>query len=285
MRKLTAEPVIKKIYEQIKTEVSELEKKFSRKPKLATILVGHDPGSEIYVAKKGATCLELGFGHSDHKLSDSVSEKELLALVEKLNKDDSIDGILVQSPLPKQINAQKVFDTINPKKDVDCFSPHNVGLLSQGRALLKPCTPAGVIEMLHHYQIHIAGKNALIVGRSDIVGKPMAQLLLQENATVTIAHSKTKDLNEHIRHADIVVAAIGKANVLNGSYSWKKDAVVIDVGINRIADSKKITGDVDYAAVFPNVSAITPVPGGVGPMTIAMLMKNTLLAAKNRAGI
>ena len=283
MRKLTAEPVVKKIYEGLKLEIAEFEKKSGRKPKLATVLVGHDQGSEIYVSKKAKTSLELGFGHSDIKLSEVTTEKELITALSKLNADDTVDGILIQSPLPKQINAQKVFDLIDPQKDVDCFSPYNVGLLMQGRAQIKPCTPAGVIELLKHYQVTLAGKNALVVGRSDIVGKPMAQLLLQENATVTTAHSKTKDMNEHLRHADIVVAAIGKPLFLNGSYSWKKDAVVIDVGINRILDSKKVVGDVDYTAVFPNVSAITPVPGGIGPMTIAMLMKNTLIAAKMRA--
>lgn len=278
---LKAAAAAEHLYKELRTEISQFTKRFGRAPKLATILVGDDPASQIYVSKKGATCNQLGMQHQDHKLSASTTESELLDLLNKLNADDGVDGILVQSPLPKQISAEKIHDKIDPRKDVDCFTPSNIGLCSQGRGQLLPCTPAGVMELLRFYKIELAGKNALVVGRSDIVGKPMAMLLLQANATVTIAHSKTRDLPELVRHADIVVAALGKRSVLTGALPWKKSAVVVDVGIHRV--NQKVVGDCDFNDIAPKVSAITPVPGGVGPMTIAWLMANTVNAARWRA--
>lgn len=281
---LKAEPVSNGVYERVTRAAEFVRKKTGRSPTLATVLVGDDPASQIYVKKKGEMCVKLGMGHRDFTFASSTAQQVLVETVMKLNADPDVDGILVQRPLPKHMDEAAVFDLIDPKKDVDCFSPHNVGLLSQGRGKLLPCTPAGVMEILKHYGISTAGKNALIVGRSDIVGKPMAYLLLQGHATVTIAHSKTRDLAACVAAADIVVAAIGRAKFLGGALPWKKDAVVIDVGMNRPPQGK-LCGDVDYDAVAPKVAAITPVPGGVGPMTIAMLMVNTVRAALDRNGL
>ncbi|HRK02650.1 MAG TPA: bifunctional 5,10-methylenetetrahydrofolate dehydrogenase/5,10-methenyltetrahydrofolate cyclohydrolase, partial [Oligoflexia bacterium] len=250
---------------------------------LVTVLVGEDPASQIYVSKKGSTCHALGMAHEDFKLSSNISEGELLLLLDRLNADDSVDGILVQSPLPKQISSQRVYDHIRPDKDVDCFSATNVGLCAQNRALLLPCTPAGIMELLRFYKIAVAGKNALVLGRSDIVGKPMALLLLHADATVTVAHSKTSDLAEHIANSDLVVSAIGRRGVLTGTLPWKSSCTVIDVGIHRIADGR-VVGDCEFSEIEQKVAAITPVPGGVGPMTIAWLMANTVKAAYFRKG-
>lgn len=277
---LLAKPVEETLYERLRTRIQKL----SVKPGLATVLVGEDPASQVYVRKKGEMCVKLGMQYKDHKLQSKTTQKELEALIDKLNADPNVHGILVQSPLPKPLDERAIYDRIDPKKDVDCFHPANVGLLSQGRARFLPCTPAGVMKILEHYKISLAGLNALVVGRSDIVGKPMAALLLQANATVTTAHSKTKDLARHISEADLVVAAIGKTRFLGGELPWKRDAVVIDVGINRDAASGKLCGDVDFAAVSPKVRAITPVPGGVGPMTIAILMENTVRSAELACG-
>jgi methylenetetrahydrofolate dehydrogenase (NADP+)/methenyltetrahydrofolate cyclohydrolase len=246
--------------------------------------VGDDPASQVYVKKKGEMCAALGYGHKDHKLPSNTPQEKLFELVRQLNADDSVDGILVQKPLPSQINERMIFDALDPLKDVDCFSPQNVGLLAQGRGVIAPCTPAGVMEILAHYKINPKGMNALVVGRSDIVGKPMAQLLLKADATVTIAHSRTEDLAAHVAQSNLVVAAIGRPQMMDGDLPWRPDAVVIDVGINRLP-SGKLAGDVKYDAVAPKVRAITPVPGGVGPMTIAMLMANTLALAKVRASM
>ena len=281
---LKAGPVAEGVYARVKKAAQFCLEKTGHVPTLATILVGDDPGSQIYVRKKHEMCDKLGLGHRDYKFAADISQTALLDTVRKLNADDEIDAILVQSPLPKHISASMVFDLIDPAKDVDCFSAHNVGLLAQGRGKLLPCTPAGVMEMLKHLQIDLAGKNALVVGRSDIVGKPMGLLLLHANATVTTAHSKTKDLAARVAEADVVVAAIGRAKFLKGELPWKKDAIVIDVGINRL-DNGKVVGDVDYDAVQSKVAAITPVPGGVGPMTIAMLMMNTARAGLSRKGL
>lgn len=272
------------VYERLSKAAKFCKEKSGHVPTLATILVGEDPGSQIYVRKKGEMCAKLGLGHRDYKFDADISEAALLNTVRTLNADNSIDGILVQSPLPKHINSATVYDLIDPTKDVDCFSAHNVGLLSQGRGKLLPCTPAGVMEILKYYKLDVAGKKALVVGRSDIVGKPMAMLLLQANATVTTAHSKTKDLAKEIADADVVVAAIGRAKFLTGDLPWKKSAVVLDVGINRL-DTGKVVGDVEFDAVSTKVAAITPVPGGVGPMTIAMLMVNTVRAGLARKGL
>ncbi|MBI3543440.1 MAG: bifunctional 5,10-methylenetetrahydrofolate dehydrogenase/5,10-methenyltetrahydrofolate cyclohydrolase [Deltaproteobacteria bacterium] len=284
MLHLKAEPVANEVYARVTRAAQLVREKTGHSPTLATVLVGEDPASQVYVRKKGEMCHKLGLGHRDYKLLPDVTQDVLFDTVRKLNADPEVDGILVQSPLPKGLDEAAVFDLIDPKKDVDCFSPYNVGLLSQGRGTLLPCTPAGVMEILRHNKIDIAGKRALVVGRSDIVGKPMALLLLHAHATVTVAHSKTRDLAACVAESDIVVAAIGRARFLKGDLPWKKDAVVIDVGINRTPEGK-LCGDVAFDEIAPKVAAITPVPGGVGPMTIAMLMVNTVRAAMLRKGI
>lgn len=271
------------IKEEIKIEVSELKEKTGKVPGLAVILVGEDPASKVYVNSKEKSCIDLGFYSEKHVLSPDAKEEELLSLVEKLNKTEEIDGILVQLPLPKHINSQKVLDAILPSKDVDGFHPVNVGKLFTGiKDCFYPCTPYGVIELLKRSNVEIAGKNAVIIGRSNIVGKPAAAMLLSENATVTIAHSKTADLSETVRRADIVVAAVGIPNFIKGDMI-KEGAVVIDVGINRV--DGKLYGDVEFESAKEKASKITPVPGGVGPMTIAMLMKNTIVSFKRRIKI
>ena len=249
-------------------------------PGLVAVRVGNDPASEIYVRNKAKKARELGLRGDELILPETTSEADLLAVVDRLNRDDNVDGILVQLPLPKQIDATKVIDAINPAKDVDGFHPINVGKLHLGRPTLAPCTPSGVIRLIESTGTSISGANALVIGRSDIVGKPMAALLLQRHATVTIAHSRTRDLASIARNADIVVAAIGKARFVTADMV-KPGAVVIDVGINRGNDGK-LAGDVDFANVREVAGYITPVPGGVGPMTIAMLMKNTVTAAEWR---
>lgn len=247
-------------------------------PGLAVVIVGEDPASKVYVRNKHRACEETGIYSEVHELPESTTEAELLALVEKLNADKNIHGILVQLPLPKHLNDKAVIERIDPKKDVDAFSEINVGKIMLGEYDFLPCTPAGVMELLKESGIDPAGKECVIVGRSNIVGKPQAMLMLHANATVTICHSRTHDLAEVTRRADILVAALGKPNFITGDMV-KEGAVVIDVGINRLPDGK-LTGDVDFASVEPKASYITPVPGGVGPMTITMLLKNTLKAAE-----
>jgi methylenetetrahydrofolate dehydrogenase (NADP+)/methenyltetrahydrofolate cyclohydrolase len=281
---LKAVPVAEDVYARVVKAAQFVIQETDHIPTLATVLVGEDPASQVYVKSKGERCLKLGLGHRDYKLRDDVSQPELEKIIKMLNADNAIDGILVQRPLPRHLNECAIFDLIAPNKDVDCFSPYNVGLLSQGRGNLLPCTPAGIMEILRFYGVDLAKKNALVVGRSEIVGKPMAQLLLQADATVTVAHSKTRDLAACVAAADVVVAAIGKPNFMGGDLPWKKSAIVIDVGINRVG-GKKLVGDVDFEAVSPMVAGITPVPGGVGPMTIAMLMANTVRAALDRKGL
>ncbi len=267
----------KKISEELRLSISEAvknRKEGTRAPGLAVIIVGDNPASRIYVNNKKKACEICGFYSVEYALDECTEEKELLELIEKLNNDENIDGILCQLPLPKQIDESKVIDAICPEKDVDGFSPVNTGNLLTGKSCFAPCTPAGVVEMLKYEGIEIAGKHCVIVGRSNIVGKPAALLMLQENATVTVCHSRTKNLAEEVSRADIVIAAIGKANFITADMI-KEGAVVVDVGINRL-ESGKVTGDVDFEAVKEKASYITPVPGGVGPMTITMLMKNTL---------
>jgi methylenetetrahydrofolate dehydrogenase (NADP+) / methenyltetrahydrofolate cyclohydrolase len=247
-------------------------------PGLAVILAGEDPASKIYVGKKKKACEELGINSFEFILDEKVNEDELLALIRSLNTDDRVNGILVQLPLPGQINEEKIILEINPDKDVDAFHPVNVGRIMTGNSKFMPCTPAGVMELIKESQIDIAGKECVIVGRSNIVGKPQAMLLLAANGTVTICHSKTKNLQEVCRRADILVVAIGKPEFITGSFV-KPGAVVIDVGMNRL-ENNKVVGDVEYSSVSEVASAITPVPKGVGPMTITMLMKNTIKAAK-----
>ncbi len=257
--------------------------KLSRAPGLAAVLVGADPASMVYVKRKGLVADRVGFYHRQVDLPVETTQAELLRVVEALNVDPKIDGILVQLPLPAHLDSQEVLDTISPTKDVDGFHAVNAGLLAQGRARFVPCTPLGVMRMLEAYEINLSGMDAVVVGRSDIVGKPMAMLLLAANCTVTICHSRTKNLAETVARADLVVAAVGRPEMVKGDWI-KEGAVVIDVGINRVADGS-LVGDVEYESASRKASFITPVPGGVGPMTIAMLMENTLRSAQISQGV
>ena len=269
--------VSRQIRNRLAEEVQELKKKTGKTPGLATVLVGDDPASAVYVRNKNKICGELGFQSFEQKLSADTSEEQLLQLVGELNSNKDIHGILVQLPLPDQIDSEKILQAIDPKKDVDGFHPVNVGKLVVGNALLTPCTPTGIIALLDRYDIEISGKHAVIIGRSNIVGKPVSMLLLHRNATITICHSRTQNLEEVTRSADILVAAVGRANFVTDEMV-SEGTVVIDVGINRV--DGKLTGDVDFEPVSKKASHITPVPGGVGPMTIALLMENTLKAFK-----
>ena len=271
----------KAIAQQVESEVRDALAKLPYKPSLVAIRVGNDPASELYVRNKARKAHELGLRGTELIFDVSMSETQLLAQVEKLNRDDDVDGILVQLPLPPQIDSKKVIKAVDPRKDVDGFHPMNVGLLHLGQRSLVPCTPAGVMRLIASTGVAIEGARAVVIGRSDIVGKPVAALLLQQNATVTICHSKTRKLAEVAREADILVAAIGKPRFVTADMV-KRDAVVIDVGINRV--DGKLMGDVDFQNARDVASWITPVPGGVGPMTIAMLMSNTVTAARARRG-
>jgi methylenetetrahydrofolate dehydrogenase (NADP+)/methenyltetrahydrofolate cyclohydrolase len=296
--------VAQQIKQRVAARVAELaERNF--KPGLAVVIVGSDPASQVYVGSKVKTCEALGLYSEKHALPAETTTEQLLALVEELNRRDEIDGILVQSPPPKHIDERRIIEAIDPAKDVDGFHKSNAGLLMQGSAdALVPCTPAGVIEMLDHYQIPIAGANAVVIGRSDIVGKPMAMLLLHRHATVTICHSRTKNLPEVTRRADIVVAAIGRQAMITGEYIGA-GAVVVDVGMNSATTEEEVrrifsddeipkrldvlskrgstlVGDVEPRSIAERASYLTPVPGGVGPLTIAMLMQNTVRAAERR---
>ncbi|HEX9666361.1 MAG TPA: bifunctional methylenetetrahydrofolate dehydrogenase/methenyltetrahydrofolate cyclohydrolase FolD [Thermodesulfobacteriota bacterium] len=270
------------IREEVAREVEKLKNETGTTPGLAAVLVGDNPASEIYVRNKRKACGEVGIYSEEYKLPKETSETELLSLVEKLNNDVKIHGILVQLPLPEQINSTKILRSVSPSKDVDGFHPENVGLLVEGNPRFISCTPNGIMKMLDFYNIEIKGKEAVVVGRSNIVGKPTAILLLHRHATVTICHSRTIRLDEVTRRADILVAAIGRPNFITEDMV-KEGVVVIDVGINRNKDGKLI-GDVDFERVKEKASYITPVPGGVGPMTIAMLLWNTLESAKMLAG-
>ncbi len=267
---------------EIKANTQALIEKTGIVPGLAVVIVGTDPASQVYVRNKHRACEEVGFYAEAYELPEETTQEELEALVDKLNADDKIDGILVQLPLPRHLDENAILLRIDPKKDVDAFHPYNVGRIMIGDYAFLPCTPAGVMELIRRSGIDCTGKECVVVGRSNIVGKPMAMLLLQANGTVTVCHSRTKDLADVTRRADILVVAIGKADFVTGDMV-KEGAVVIDVGMNRRADGK-LTGDVDFATVEPKASYITPVPGGVGPMTITMLMQNTLTAARERAG-
>lgn len=269
----------------IRQELAEKTKQFKKEngfaPGLAVIIVGEDPASKVYVRNKHRACEEIGFASFGYELPADTTEDELIGLVKKLNADERVHGILVQLPLPKHLDEEKVLLTIDPRKDVDAFHPYNVGKIMIGNYDFLPCTPAGVMELLKRSGISAEGKECVVVGRSNIVGKPQAMLLLQANGTVTVCHSRTKNLKEVCCRADILVAAIGKPEFFDASYI-KEGAVVIDVGMNRRPADGKLCGDVDYASVEPHASYITPVPGGVGPMTIAMLMQNTFTAAVNQ---
>lgn len=263
-------------------EAEELKKK-GIVPGLAVVLVGSDPASRTYVNNKEKACAAAGIYSEEYALPETTSQEELLNLVRKLNQKKEINGILVQLPLPKGLDEQAVIETIDPKKDVDAFHPSNVGRILIGNYHFVPCTPAGIMELLHHESISAEGKSCVVIGRSNIVGKPMAMLLMHENGTVTICHSRTKNLKEICLGADIIVAAVGKPKFVTADMV-KPGAVVIDVGMDR-DENGKLCGDVDFAQVEPIASRITPVPGGVGPMTIAMLLKNTITAAKIQNGI
>ena len=269
----------KKVAAEVEAEVRQELARLGYAPSLVVIRVGNDPASEVYVRNKARKAKELGLRGTELIFHESMSEAALLSEIERLNRDDDVDGILVQLPLPKQIDSKRVLKAVDPRKDVDGFHPINVGLLHLGQHSLVPCTPAGVMRLIASTGTKIEGARAVVIGRSDIVGKPVAALLLNANATVTICHSKTRDLPAVAREADILVAAIGKPRFVTAPMV-KRGAVVIDVGINRV--DGKLTGDVDFDSVRDIASWITPVPGGVGPMTIAMLMSNTVSAAKVR---
>lgn len=279
MELLKGKEVAQKTREKLKEEVIELKAK-GISPKLAVIMVGDDSASQIYVRNKSKVCNEIGIEFDEYLLPEKTKQTELLELIEKLNNDKTINGILLQSPIPKHLDINEAFRTISPEKDVDGFHPTNVGKLVLGQDTFISCTPFGIMKIFEDYNIDLEGKNAVVIGRSNIVGKPMSQCLLNKNATVTICHSKTKNLAEVTKQADIVVAAIGKPCFVTADMV-KKDAIVIDVGINRGEDGK-IKGDVDFENVKEKASYITPVPGGVGPMTIAMLMANVVKAAKKQ---
>ena len=282
--------ISKKLREDLNKKIKDLKNKYNAVPGLAVVQVGNVAASSVYVKAKTKSAKEVGIEVIDHHLEESISQDELLNLIEKLNNQKNVNGILVQLPLPKHMNEQLILDSIHPDKDADGFHPLNVGKLSiashNDENLLIPCTPYGCLLMIKGLNIELAGKNAVVVGRSNIVGKPMAQLLIKESCTVTVAHSKTNDLPSVCKNADIIVAAVGRPKMIKGEWI-KKGAIVIDVGINRIEveidgeKKNKLVGDVDYKEAEKNASAITPVPGGVGPMTIACLLRNTTIAFKN----
>lgn len=274
---LDGKELAKKVRQNLKEEVKELKKK-GIVPKLAVIMVGDNSSSEVYVKNKSKACIKTGIDFEEFLLEQKTTEEELLDLIEKLNQDNTIHGILLQSPVPKQIDINRAFRTIRPDKDVDGFHPVNVGNLVIGEECFISCTPFGVMKLLEEYKIELEGKNAVILGRSNIVGKPMVQCLLAENATITVCHSKTQKIKEIVENADIVISAIGKPHFVTGDMI-KEGSVVIDVGINRL-ENGTIVGDVEFETVSQKASYITPVPGGVGPMTIAMLLCNVVKAAK-----
>jgi methylenetetrahydrofolate dehydrogenase (NADP+)/methenyltetrahydrofolate cyclohydrolase len=280
---ISGKEVSAKVRAELKKETEALIEATGIYPGLAVILVGNDPASQVYVRNKQLACEELGFHPFEYKMGENTTQEQLLDLINVLNKDPKVHGILVQLPLPDHLDEQSVLYAIAPEKDVDAFHPMNVGKIMIGSYDVLPCTPAGVMELLDASGVEISGKNCVVIGRSNIVGKPMAMLLLQRSGTVTICHSKTKNLAEVCAEADILVVAIGKPKFVTADMV-KEGAVVIDVGINR-DENNKLCGDVDYESVAPKASLITPVPGGVGPMTITMLMKNTLRAAKAQNGI
>lgn len=277
MEILDGKKVSAKVREDLKLEVDNL-KKEGINPKLAVIMVGNDPASKVYVRNKNKACEEIGIEYEEFLLGEETTMEELLNVIDNLNKNQNIDGILLQSPIPKHLDINKAFRAILPEKDVDGFHPINAGKLSIGEKCFVPCTPHGVVKIIEEYNIEIEGKNVVIVGRSNIVGKPLIQCMLQKNATVTVCHSKTRNLEEFTRKADILIVAIGKQKFITENMV-KEGVVVIDIGINRNEEGK-LVGDVDFDSVSKKASYITPVPGGVGPMTVAMLMENVVEAAK-----
>lgn len=280
MLQILAKPVVERVHNEVAQRVAAFKAKAKRSPKLVVVLVGEDPASVIYTRKKGEAAAKVGMEHDTIKLPATSTPQEVKAVVDRLNADRAVDGILIQRPLPKGFKEEEVLYWVAPEKDVDAFHPTNTGRLVLGLPAFAPCTPAGVMELLKHYNIDPSGKIACIIGRSSIVGKPMASLLLQAHATVIQCHSKTPNLPAVCRQADLVIAAIGKPEFVRADYV-REGAIVIDVGINRL-ESGKIVGDVAYDEVSKKASAITPVPGGVGPMTIAILLQNTVWAAEQR---
>ena len=278
---LNGRSVADEVHKQIKDEIKQIISANKRLPGLAVILVGENPASYTYVKNKEKTCIELGLHSEVYRLPTNISEDDLIKSIQSLNNNKNIDGILVQLPLPIHIKTEKVLEQINPDKDVDGLHPYNLGKLMSGQNCLKPCTPQGVIEILKHYSINLNGIKTVVIGRSMLVGKPLSLLLLAENATVTITHSKTENLEKITREADLLISAIGKPKLIKKHWI-KPDSIVIDVGINKVIENSttKLVGDVDYEDVSSICQAITPVPGGVGPVTIAMLMQNTLKAYK-----
>ena len=283
--KLDGKKISKEIQAEIKQRVSQFTEQHSRTPMLAAVLVGEDPASQVYVRNKERACKRAGIGSQLHRMSDASTTADVLAKVNELNNDPDVNGILVQLPLPADVDAQVVLDAVSAAKDVDAFHPHNVGLISQGRARFLPCTPHGIVQMLARYDIKTTGKHVVVIGRSDIVGKPMAMMMGGRdcglgsdfaNATVTLCHSRTQNLADVARTADILIAAIGRPKFVTADMV-KDGAVVVDVGINRTDDG--LVGDVDYDAILEKASFVTPVPGGVGPLTVTMLLENTLTAA------
>ncbi len=281
-QKIDGITVANAVKDRVRKAVQEL-KSEGITPCLATILVGENLASATYVKNKQRACADVGIITKDHRLPESFSQQEMNSLVDLLNKDDSVHGILIQLPLPKQLDEFSTVSRISPIKDVDGLTPYSVGLLSSGKAILKPCTPSGIMEMFDYYKIDLAGKHAVIINRSNLVGKPLYHLLLEKNATVTTCHSKTKNLKEHCQNADVLITAIGdRTKFVLTADMIKEDAVVIDVGISR--QNGKIVGDTDYEEIVKKASFATPVPGGVGPMTVAMLLKNTVTAASISKG-
>ncbi len=280
---LDGKAVAATIRAEVKAEAAELHARYGVKPSLAVVLVGTDPASQVYVRNKRLACQDVGIEARDHLFPEGLTEASLLALVRELNGAPDVHGILVQLPIPGGIDATRVLDAVDPAKDVDGFHPENLGRLLAGQPTVVPSTPAGIMAILDHYGIALRGRLATVVGRSRIVGKPVAQLLLGRDATVTMAHSKTPDLAAVTRQADVLVVAAGRARLI-GAAHVKPGATVIDVGVNRL-ETGKLAGDVDFAAVEPVASAITPVPGGVGPTTIAMLMRSTLAACRRQVGV
>lgn len=276
-RIINGKEIAAQVRAELKSEIQALKEKTGVVPGLTVVLVGENPASVVYVRNKIKACEEVGIRSVQHKLPETTTHAELLNLIRELNASKDVHGILVQLPLPKQINEEEILEEISPSKDVDGFHPYNVGRLMIGNPVLQPCTPYGVMRLIDSTGVDLSGKDAVVVGRSNIVGKPMALMLLKRNATVTICHSKTKDLVERVRKADVLVAAIGRAEFIKGDWV-KEGAVVIDVGMNRTMEGR-LVGDVDFEGASERASFITPVPGGVGPMTIAMLLKNTVVAA------
>jgi len=277
-RIINGKEIAAQVRAELKSDIQALKERTGVIPGLTVVLVGENPASVVYVRNKVKACEEVGIRSTQHKLPETATQAELLKLIRELNASKDVHGILVQLPLPKQIDEEAILEEISPSKDVDGFHPYNMGRLMIGNPLLQPCTPFGVMRLIDSTGIDLSGKEAVVVGRSNIVGKPMAMMLLRRNATVTICHSKTKDLSERIAKADVVVAAVGRAEFVKGDWI-KEGAVVIDVGINRTAEGR-LVGDVDFEGASERAGYITPVPGGVGPMTIAMLLKNTVEAAK-----